>query len=54
MYDAIDDPYTYESSTVLINILDLREQAGNEVLGIICGNPRGSNRHRPQDGAASA
>lgn len=27
MYDAIDDPYTYENSTVLINNLDLREQA---------------------------
>jgi cell filamentation protein len=26
MYDAIDDPYTYEHSTVLINKLDLREQ----------------------------
>src|SRR3977135_3476895 len=28
MYDAIDDPYTYEHSTVLVNKLDLREQAG--------------------------
>ena len=27
MYDAVDDPYTYENSTVLINKLDLREQA---------------------------
>jgi cell filamentation protein len=27
MYDAVDDPYTYESSTVLINKLDLRDQA---------------------------
>lgn len=27
MYDAIDDPYTYKNSTVLINKLDLREQA---------------------------
>jgi cell filamentation protein len=26
MYDAIDDSYTYENSTVLINKLDLREQ----------------------------
>ena len=26
MYDAIDDPYTYENSTVLINRLDLRDQ----------------------------
>ena len=24
MYDAIDDPYTYENSTVLVNKLDLR------------------------------
>jgi cell filamentation protein len=27
MYDALDDPYTYKNSTVLINKLDLREQA---------------------------
>ena len=27
MYDAIDDPYTYENSTVLINKLNLRDQA---------------------------
>jgi cell filamentation protein len=27
MYDAIADPYTYENSTVLVNKLDLREQA---------------------------
>jgi hypothetical protein len=27
MYDAADDPYTYENSTVLINELDLRDQA---------------------------
>jgi cell filamentation protein len=27
MYDAIDDPYTYDNSTVLRNKLDLREQA---------------------------
>jgi cell filamentation protein len=27
MYDAINDPYTYENSTVLVNKLDLREQA---------------------------
>jgi cell filamentation protein len=26
MYDAIDDPYTYENSTVLVNKLDLHEQ----------------------------
>jgi cell filamentation protein len=26
MYDAIDDPYTYEHSTVLINLIDLRDQ----------------------------
>jgi cell filamentation protein len=26
MYDAADDPYTYENSTVLINRLDLRDQ----------------------------
>ena len=27
MYDAMDDPYTYENSTVLVNKLDLRDQA---------------------------
>jgi cell filamentation protein len=27
MYDAIDDPYTYENSTVLVNRLGLRDQA---------------------------
>jgi cell filamentation protein len=26
MYDAIDDPYTYENSTLLINKIDLRDQ----------------------------
>ncbi|MGZ5875305.1 MAG: Fic/DOC family protein [Bradyrhizobium sp.] len=26
MYDAIDDPYTYENSTVLVNRLDIRTQ----------------------------
>jgi cell filamentation protein len=26
MYDAIDDPYTYENSTVLVNKYDLRDQ----------------------------
>jgi cell filamentation protein len=27
MYDAIDDPYTYKNSTVLVNKLDLRDQS---------------------------
>ncbi len=27
MYDAVDDPYTYTNSTVLRNLLDLREAA---------------------------
>jgi hypothetical protein len=26
MHEAVDDPYTYEKSTVLINRVDLREQ----------------------------
>ena len=26
MYDATDDPYTYENSTVLVNKLDLLDQ----------------------------
>jgi cell filamentation protein len=29
MYDAIDDPYVCENSTVLVNKLDLRDQ--NEI-----------------------
>src|SRR6266404_6741932 len=32
MYDAVDDPYTYENSTVLVNKLDLREQAELEAF----------------------
>ena len=32
MYDAIDDPYTYENSTVLVNKLDLRDQ--DELRGV--------------------
>ena len=28
MYDAIEDPYTYKKSTVLVNKLDLQNQAG--------------------------
>jgi cell filamentation protein len=27
MYDAIEDPYTYKNSTVLMNKLDLQKQA---------------------------
>jgi cell filamentation protein len=27
MYDAVDDPYTYENSTVLVNKLGLKDQA---------------------------
>src|SRR5581483_5856910 len=26
MYDGVEDPYTYKSSTVLVNKLDLRDQ----------------------------
>jgi cell filamentation protein len=26
MYDAIEDPYTYKNSTVLVNKLDLHDQ----------------------------
>ena len=32
MYDAVDDPYTYENSTILVNKLDLREQAKLEAF----------------------
>ena len=32
MYDAIEDPYTYKNSTVLVNKLDLRNQAELEAF----------------------
>ena len=32
MYDAIEDPYTYKNSTVLVNKLDLRSQAELEAF----------------------
>ena len=32
MYDAVEDPYTYENSSVLKNKLDLREQAELEAF----------------------
>jgi cell filamentation protein len=32
MYDAVDDPYTYENSTIPVNKLDLREQAKLEAF----------------------
>jgi len=31
MYDATDDPSTYENSTVLVNKLDLRDQGELDV-----------------------
>jgi cell filamentation protein len=33
MYDAIDDPYTYENSTVLVNkLVDGRDKPGHDEL----------------------
>ena len=32
MYDAIEDPYTYKKSTVLVKKLDLQNQAGLDVV----------------------
>ncbi len=40
MYDAIDDPYTYENSTVLINKLDLRDQYALEAYEAEISNAR--------------
>jgi cell filamentation protein len=40
MYDAIDDPYTYENSTVLMNKLDLREQAALDAFEAEISNAR--------------
>ena len=34
MYDAIEDPYTYKNSTVLVNKLDLRSQAELEAFAL--------------------
>lgn len=40
MYDAADDPYTYENSTVLVNKLDLREQADLDAFEAEISNAR--------------
>ena len=39
MYDAIEDPYTYKNSTVLVNKLDLQNQAELDAFG---GRERGT------------
>lgn len=44
MYDAIDDPYTYEHSTVLINKLDLRKQAELDAFEAEISNARSDER----------
>jgi cell filamentation protein len=40
MYDAIDDPYTYENSTVLVNRLGLRNQADLDAFEAEISNAR--------------
>src|SRR4051812_4181722 len=40
MYDAIDDPYTYENSTVLINKLGLQAQADLDAFEAEISNAR--------------
>jgi hypothetical protein len=40
MYDAIEDPYTYKNSTVLVNKLDLRRQAELEAFEAEISNAR--------------
>jgi cell filamentation protein len=40
MYDAIEDPYTYKNSTVLVNKLDLREQAALDAFEVEISNAR--------------
>ena len=51
MYDAIDDPYTCENSTVLVNKLDLRDQDELEVAGygrdLMRRGPAPASRRRP-------
>ena len=55
MYDAADDPYTYENSTVLVNKLDLRDQAELDEFEAEITNaraaeplPEGAKRHDHQ------
>ena len=40
MYDAVDDPYTYKNSTVLVNKLDLREQPALDAFEAEISNAR--------------
>jgi cell filamentation protein len=40
MYDAIEDPYTYKNSMVLVNKLDLREQAALDAFEVEISNAR--------------
>ena len=41
MYDAVNDPYTYENSTVLINKLGLRSQAELDAFEHVLANAIG-------------
>ena len=47
MYDATDDPYTYENSTVLVNKLDLRDQGELDDFEAEITNARAAN-HFPK------
>lgn len=40
MYDAIEDPYTYKNSTVLVNKLDLRDQVDLDAFEAEISNAR--------------
>ena len=49
MYDATDDPYTYENSTVLRNKLDLRAQADLDAFEAEISNARAQEPFPPGD-----
>jgi len=58
MYDAIDDPYTYENSTVLVNKLDLRDQDELDAFEAEISNARSGAMPRvtakpPQNGSTN-
>src|SRR4051794_33621037 len=47
MYDAVNDPYTYEGSTVLRNLLDLREAEELDAFEAEISTQRASEPYRP-------
>jgi hypothetical protein len=54
MYDATDDPYTYENSTVLVNKLDLRDQGELDDFEAEITNARAGSKNPPSSGPKAA